>query len=255
MIVLGAATAATLPSGAPTQTVKCRENYRRPARKQGTTGGTIQVTGQNIALAGATIDASGRNGGGTGRRDAAAAIRAPWRPFPRPNCNPAVPTASNVTVDAATTINASATDTGNGGKVVVWADQSTTFLGTILARGGATSGDGGSVETSGHLLDFAGGRVDTSARNGRSGSWLLDPTDLTIDTAAAATISSNLATTNVTIETTASGASGPGNQSPGAAISSSTPASYGAAPTASRSAPSATSRSTPASPTRLAEPR
>ena len=62
----------------------------------------------------------------------------------------AVPTASTVTVDAATTINASATDSGDGGKVVVWSDQSTLFDGSISVRGGATSGNGGFVETSGH---------------------------------------------------------------------------------------------------------
>src|ERR1019366_3643692 len=122
----------------------------------------------------------------------------------------AVPTASNVTVDAATTINASATGSGDGGKVVVWSDGATTFNGAIMATGGMLAGNGGFVETSGHVLNFADGRVDTSAPYGRTGSWLLDPFDLTIDSAAAATIATSLATTNVTIQTTASGSSGPG---------------------------------------------
>jgi hypothetical protein len=51
---------------------------------------------------------------------------------------------------------------------------------------------------------------------GKTGTWLVDPTDLTVDAAAAATISSNLATTNVTLQTNASGASGQGIQSAGA---------------------------------------
>ena len=38
---------------------------------------------------------------------------------------------------------------GDGGHVVVWADGSTTFNGSITARGGGLGGDGGSVETSG----------------------------------------------------------------------------------------------------------
>ena len=55
------------------------------------------------------------------------------------------------------TINASATGRGDGGKVVLWSDNQTTFAGTILAKGGAQAGDGGFVETSGHgQLDFAG---------------------------------------------------------------------------------------------------
>ena len=66
------------------------------------------------------------------------------------------PTSSTVSIDAATTIDASATETGNGGKVIVWANQATTFLGTILAKGGAQSGNGGFVETSGGTLTFNG---------------------------------------------------------------------------------------------------
>ena len=61
-----------------------------------------------------------------------------------------IPTATTVSIDAATTINASATGRGNGGKVVLWSDSETTFAGTILARGGAKSGDGGFVEVSSH---------------------------------------------------------------------------------------------------------
>src|SRR4029077_10659988 len=86
-----------------------------------------------------------------------------------------IPTATTVSVDAASVINASATGQGNGGKVVVWSDQQTTFAGTILAQGGITGGNGGFVETSGHTLDFTGGRVNTSAPIGNTGNWLLDP--------------------------------------------------------------------------------
>ena len=48
----------------------------------------------------------------------------------------AIPTATTVTVDGATTFNASATANGNGGKVILWSDVLTTFAGTIFARGG-----------------------------------------------------------------------------------------------------------------------
>ena len=57
----------------------------------------------------------------------------------------------------------------------------TSFAGSVSARGGSLSGDGGLVETSGHSLNVKpAARVITSAANGTSGEWLLDPTNLTI---------------------------------------------------------------------------
>jgi filamentous hemagglutinin family protein len=83
---------------------------------------------------------------------------------------------TEVTKDAV--IKANATDTGNGGTVVVWSDEATYFQGTALAQGGANSGNGGLVETSSEgYLSFHGGTVDTSAANGEFGTWLLDPTN------------------------------------------------------------------------------
>ena len=215
MIVLGAAT------GVPNQTVKVSGRLSAAGRRAGTSGGTIQITGGNIKVAHATIDASGRAGGGT------VLIGGDWGGG-HPNTSLvsgnvsaalqsyAVPDANTVSIDAATTIDASATDTGNGGKVIVWANQATTFLGTILAKGGAQSGNGGFVETSGGTLTF-NGAVNTSAANGRTGTWLLDPTDLTIDANGAATISNGLAYNNIVVYTEADGnTSGQGITSSGA---------------------------------------
>ena len=115
----------------------------------------------------------------------------------------------DVTLDAS-----SRSSTGSGGSIRVTADKtlgSLTFQGKALARGGAIGGGGGTVETSGAHVNFDGAHVDTSAPAGRTGTWLTDPFDLTIDGAAAATIQTNLATTNVTLQTTATGTSGPGN--------------------------------------------
>ena len=64
MIVLGAATAASLPAGAPEQTVKVSGKLTAAGKTPGAKGGTIQVTGKNIVVRGAQIDASGRRGGG-----------------------------------------------------------------------------------------------------------------------------------------------------------------------------------------------
>ena len=90
---------------------------------------------------------------------------------------------------------------GEGGGVKV-VGNSVNLAGGVIDAGKAD------VETSGNTVDFAGVKVS-------AGDWLVDPTNLTIDSAAAAAISSNLATTDVTLQTTATGASGPGNQSSG----------------------------------------
>jgi filamentous hemagglutinin family protein len=219
MIVLSAATAGTKGAGAPPQTIKISGTLSAAGKKKGTKGGTIVVSGENIQLTGATVDASGRAGGGK------VLIGGDWGGG-KPNTalvnnasatleNYTIPTATTVTVDAGTTINASAIDSGNGGKVVLWSDSMTTFAGTILARGGTLGGDGGFVETSGKILTVTG-----SVNAGRGGLWLLDPDDLVINAALAGSISSSLnAGTNVLEQTTASGTGGVGNIAVNSSIS------------------------------------
>src|SRR5262245_44583803 len=184
MIVLAAATGASKPTGAPTQTVKISGTLAAAGKKKGTEGGTILVTGENIKLASARIDASGRKAGGK------VLIGGDWgggNPNTRLVKNSSaklesfvIPTATTVSVDAATTINASARGRGNAGKVVLWSDSETTFAGTIFARGGAKSGDGGFVEVSSHGQLAFTGNVDASAPRGKAGTLLLDPEDIHI---------------------------------------------------------------------------
>ena len=184
MIVLSAATGASKPAGAPAQTINISGKLSAAGRRKGTKGGTIVVSGEHIKLAAARIDASGRRGGGKvliggdwggGRPDkslvknGSAALEA----F-------AIPTATTVSVDAATTIDASARRRGNGGKVILWSDSETTFAGTILARGGLQAGDGGFVETSSHGSLNYRGTTDTRAPNGTGGTLLLDPEEIHI---------------------------------------------------------------------------
>ena len=184
MIVLNAATGGSKPAGAATQTVKISGTLAAAGKKKGTQGGTILVTGEDIKLASARVDASGRAGGGK------VLIGGDWgggNPNKGLVANPSaklesfvIPTATTVSIDAATTINASATGRGNGGKVVLWSDSETTFAGTILARGGAKSGDGGFVEVSSHQLLNYSGTTDTRAPKGTVGTLLLDPFDVLI---------------------------------------------------------------------------
>ena len=184
MIVLNAATGGSKPAGAPAQTIKLAGTISAAGRHRGTTGGTIVVSGEHIKVANAKIDASGRRGGGKiliggdwggGHPDLSLVTNASAKLE-----NFTIATATTVSVDANSTINASATGRGHGGKVVLWSDNQTTFAGTILAKGGAKSGDGGFVEVSSKgQLAFAG-NVDTRAPQGKTGTLLLDPTNLTI---------------------------------------------------------------------------
>jgi filamentous hemagglutinin family protein len=184
MIVLGAATAATKGAGAPKQKVKVSGTLSAAGNDKGETGGVIQITGEVIKLAGATLDVSGHAGGGTvlvggdtggGRlnpavADVAQAQLQPW----------SVPTASSVSVDAATVINASARGHGDGGKVVVWSNESTIFNGTIKARGGHHGGNGGFAEVaSGDRLNYDGS-VDLRARHGSTGTLHLNAANVHI---------------------------------------------------------------------------
>ena len=187
MIVLEAATAATKPAGAPTQKVKVSGRISAAGKRKGTTGGTIVITGENIQLSGATINASGRSGrrrGAHRRRYGRRQSETASCPIAGASLEPfAVPTATTVSVDAATVINASATNAGNGGKVIVWSNEATTFYGTDLRAGRTAAGNGGFVETSGHQLSF-NGAVNTDAPNGVNGTLLLDPLNATIATSA-----------------------------------------------------------------------
>ena len=140
----------------------------------GAVGGHIDLSADSVQLRAATLDADGRAGGGRLRvgggfqgRDADLA------------------NALDVGINANTVLRADAVDSGTGGEVIVWSDQTTAFAGQIAARGGAAGGDGGQAEVSGKLgLAFAG-NVDLSAARGAKGALLLDPRDIVIDDADA----------------------------------------------------------------------
>lgn len=133
-------------------------------------GGKIILEGQNIHLAGSSLtSATGKTGGGE------VYVGGGWQ-----GKDSRIKNASKVVMDKTATVDVSARDAGNGGTAVLWSDDYTNFRGTVLAKGGAQSGNGGRVETSSHNNLQAFGDVNTSASSGKGGEWLLDPTNVTI---------------------------------------------------------------------------
>lgn len=133
---------------------------------------------------------------------------------------------NSATVDRNSIVNASAGTTGNGGSISIIAAD-TSFEGRAIAEGGGQSGNGGTIETSGHVLDISGALVDTLASHGNTGSWSLDPENVTISTGTTAngsissgvftpsgdnsilnvsTLENALSTSNVTVTTGSTGA-------------------------------------------------
>lgn len=137
----------------------------------GTKGGQVEVLGNRVAVMDqASIDVSGTNGGGTIK------VGGDYQ-----GKNPAIQNAQITYFGPEATLKANAIEVGDGGTVIVWADDTTRAYGHIEARGGATGGNGGFVETSGHrYLDVEGINVNTQAPQGQSGLWLLDPDSITV---------------------------------------------------------------------------
>src|SRR6202012_1869142 len=88
--------------------------------------------------------------------------------------------ATTVSADSSVTASANATAKGNGGEVVFWSDEHTTFAGKIDIRGGAQGGDGGRAEVSGKQTLAYSGLTDARAPGGRTGDLLLDPSSINI---------------------------------------------------------------------------
>ncbi|MDP1655263.1 MAG: filamentous hemagglutinin, partial [Hylemonella sp.] len=141
----------------------------------GQQGGTVKVLGDTVVLeGGARIDASGQAGGGTVLVGGNYQGRGPEQNA----------TLTLVAPDAV--IDASALNSGKGGKVVVWSDQATGFYGTVKATGGAQGGDGGFAEVSGKQSLAFEGAADLSAAQGQAGTLLLDPLNIIVSSSGAA---------------------------------------------------------------------
>ncbi len=133
-------------------------------------GGTVTITADMISLEnGTSINASADIGGGSVR------IGGDFQ-----GSNPDIHNANQTSVDHDVTISADALAEGSGGEVIVWSDGETSFSGTVSARGGALSGDGGFVEVSGKQGLNYQGLTDTRAQSGTWGTLLLDPETIQI---------------------------------------------------------------------------
>ncbi|TCT01090.1 MBG domain-containing protein [Aquabacter spiritensis] len=135
------------------------------------TGGTLTLTGSDIDLVAARLDASGAKGGGTIR------VGGDYQG------GATLPAAKTLDISPATRITADATSAGAGGSIVLWSDEATAFYGTVSANAGPASGDGGAIEISSKGLLTMAGTATASAANGAKGILLLDPKNIVIDDA------------------------------------------------------------------------
>ncbi len=166
-------------------------------------GGTVTLKGREITLAGGSrIDADGASGGGTVH------IGGGWQGKGEQH------QATTVTMEAGSSISASANLRGKGGEIVLWSDVTnpnslTSVAGSLVANGGLEGGNGGRIESSGHRLQVGNGaRISTNAPAGKAGIWLLDPCDFTIGSdISGATLSTALQSGDIFIKTTDIGVS------------------------------------------------
>ncbi len=148
----------------------------------GSIGGSVKILGDHVGLFGsAVVDVSGDGDGGTALVGGGLHGR-----------DPGVQNAEMTIVSPDASIKADAGTAGNGGSVVVWADDSTRYYGNISARGGSQGGNGGFAEVSGKdSLDFSG-TVDLRAPHGAVGDLLLDPKNITVASGGTNTLAGNV---------------------------------------------------------------
>ncbi|HCQ71648.1 MAG TPA: hypothetical protein DIU06_05820, partial [Rhodospirillaceae bacterium] len=177
-------------------------------------GGQIILSANTVNVTGA-IHADGGSGGGQ------ILIGGDYKGQP---IQDGLANAKNTIIHDTAQITANATDVGDGGNIIVWADEHTSVNGLLAARGGQNGGNGGFIETSAkqYLQIGRETHIQVDAPHGQGGQWYLDPEDIVISDSgndgnastsdvATSTINATLnGGGNVTIETN-SGASGNGD--------------------------------------------
>lgn len=130
---------------------------------------TVQSEDGKVIFSGGNIDVSGENGGGT-----------------------VLINAKNTAVTKEATINADARSSGDGGKIIIYADKSNFFEGSVSAHGGKNSGKGGFLEVSGKENLHYDAHIDLTATQGTVGTLLLDPQFLVVATAGGSAYSAGV---------------------------------------------------------------
>ncbi|MFZ5736112.1 MAG: MBG domain-containing protein, partial [Pseudomonadota bacterium] len=146
------------------------------AKGKAGSGGVVVITAKDVTIeSSGKVDVSGTSGGTLligGDYQGGANVANNFSTDPVAN-------AETTTVAAGATLSAAATG-GQGGRIVVWSDDSTTFAGALDVSG--QGGAGGFAEVSGHrLLDFTG-TANLAGTTG-AGTLLLDPRNITISNA------------------------------------------------------------------------
>ncbi|MGV2290472.1 filamentous hemagglutinin N-terminal domain-containing protein [Trinickia sp. YCB016] len=93
-----------------------------------------------------------------------------------------------------------------GGTIKLLADGGTTLAGGTLDASAPDGGNGGTIETSGQAFQLlSGATITTLAASGKTGTWLIDPSDITVAASGGsmtgASLASQLASTNVQLQT------------------------------------------------------
>ena len=135
-------------------------------------GGTVHVLGDQVEVSG-NINASGLTGGGE------ILMGGDYQ-----GLNQQIKNATETVIGSLAVIQADALRSGNGGKIIVWSNENAAMYGSLTARGGTESGNGGFIETSGKKYIYIDPTTvpDASARaeGGEGGSWLIDPNNISI---------------------------------------------------------------------------
>ncbi len=136
----------------------------------GEQGGDIKLLGKNVGLMDrSAVEAMGTAGGGVvlvgGDRE---------------GLNSRVRNSDFVYINKDAFVNVSATDDGDGGTAIIFAEDTARVYGSLSSRGGKYVGNGGFIETSGKRGFEVSQTPDIGAVNGEGGHWLIDPHNITI---------------------------------------------------------------------------
>ena len=140
-------------------------------------GGDIRLLGHNVGLFdNSIVDASGGHGGqvliGGDQQGLNPYIRNAQFTFLGEN--------TQVFADGNQLHSEELNSEGNGGRIIIFAEDTSRIYGNLSARGGIHGGNGGFIETSGLRGFFITSTPDATATNGLGGEWLIDPYNIEI---------------------------------------------------------------------------